>query len=103
MRETEYTKLLSEQDKLRVYFQKERGVIIKFILNYSSKVERRWKTILRIDTCHGYPHKHTYHARKREIVVVLGEQSDKNAIFTQAQKEVTRHFQDIKENYLFAK
>lgn len=100
---TDYTNPLSEVDKIKIRFSKERGKITKFILQYSGKFDKKWKTILRIDTCHGFPHMHTYHLQKREINVKLGESSDINEIFTKYQAYIVKNFQKIRENFTFSR
>lgn len=96
----EYIRLLTPEDKVRINFSKNRGKISKFIVQYYTKVEKRWRTVMRIDNCHGYPHKHTYHLRKKEFVLLLSQ--DNNTAFTEAQNFIKNNFKKIKENFLFS-
>lgn len=96
----EYIRLLTFEDKVRIHFSKNRGKISKFIVQYYTKVEKRWRTVMRIDNCHGYPHKHTYHLRKSEFVLLLSQ--DNNVAFTEAQNFIKNNFKKIKENFLFS-
>lgn len=97
----EYIRLLTTEDKIRIHFYKNRGKISKFIVQYYTKVEKRWRTVMRIDNCHGYPHKHTHHLRKKEFVLLLSQ--DNNTAFTEAQSFIKNNFKKIKENFLFSK
>lgn len=98
-----YTRPLSEVDKIKICFSKEKGEITKFVIQYFGKFDRRWKTILRIDTCHNFPHMHTYHLQKREIKVKLGKNSDINQIFTKYKAYIIKNFQKIRENFTFSR
>lgn len=101
VKKIEYIRLLTSEDKVRINFSKNRGKISKFIVQYYTKVEKRWRTVMRIDNCHGYPHKHTYHLRKKEFVLLLSQ--DNNMAFTEAQNFIRTNFKKIKENFLFSK
>ncbi|KKW01393.1 MAG: hypothetical protein UY36_C0023G0012 [Parcubacteria group bacterium GW2011_GWA1_49_11] len=56
---------------------------------------------MRIDTCHGYAHKHTLHARDKEYVVRLP--GNLNTVFTEARGFILENYLKIKENYLGSK
>lgn len=98
MKKKEYSQQLSDEDKLYISFTKDKGKIRNFCVNYSSLINGRWKDIMRIDNCHGYPHKHTFHLRRREFKVILGE--DSNKVFTEAKEYIIKNLVSIKNNYL---
>ena len=95
-----YTIALSGEDKLKVEFKKNRGRISFFIVQYYGLIGGRWRTIMRIDTCHGYPHKHTYYLRRRQLNIALGTKEDNNRVLTESLRFVKKNFQKIKENFL---
>lgn len=101
MKEIDYTQLLTDEDKVRIYFKKRRGKIVKFIVQYFSLINGRWRSIIRIDTCHNYPHIHTYHLQKKESVVRLS--GDNNRLFTDYKESVIKNFRKIKDNFTFNK
>jgi|SRR3989344_229542 len=103
MKEVDYSYSVTREDKIRVFFRKNRGKITHFIVQYYALIHARWRTIMRIDTCHGYPHKHTYHLRDRETVLVLGTMESSNFAFTESRQFIHDNFTKIKENYLIAK
>jgi hypothetical protein len=101
MKQIEYTQLLTDEDKLRIEFTQDRGKILKFVVQYYSLINSRWRTIMRIDNCHGFPHRHVYHLRKMEFKVVLSK--DANTAFTEGKEYILKNFQKIAQNFLFSK
>ena len=101
MQETDYILRPTQEDKIRVLFLENRGKIRHFVVQYHALIDSRWKTIMRIDTCHGYAHKHTLHARDKEYVVRLP--GDLNTVFTEARGFILENYLKIKENYLGSK
>lgn len=53
---------------------------------------------MRIDTCHGYAHKHTFYRNGKQRVVKLS--GNLNVVFTETVNYLKKDFQRIKENYL---
>ena len=101
MKEVNYSYILTEEDKLRIAFQKKRGKIVYFIVQYYALIDSRWKSIMRFDTCHGYAHQHIFHRRKKEYIIKLTEKdADLNVVFTQSSNHIRSEFKKIKENYL---
>lgn len=104
MKEVDYTKALTREDKMRIYFVKRKGKIDTFIIQYLGLYNGKWRSILRVDTCHGYPHIHTYHLQKNESVFILGhDKSENNELFTAFSEYITTNFQKIKANFVFSK
>ncbi|MEJ0021262.1 MAG: hypothetical protein WDN47_01630 [Candidatus Doudnabacteria bacterium] len=102
IREVDNTRFLTEDDKLRIKFSRNRGKIVKFVVQYYARIDSKWKTIMRIDNCHGLGHVHKYHLHDREYWVPLGI-DDNNKAFIQAKLLIERDFLKIKENYLISK
>ena len=98
MENKKYTQFLTDEDKLSISFIQSRGKIISFSVNYSARIKNRWRYVMRIDNCHGYPHQHTYYLHRRQYRVVLG--NDTNTTFTEAKHHIIKNFQKIKENFL---
>ena len=103
MKCTEYIYVLNSryEDVMRVYFEEERGIIKKFVIQYTSLINGKRKSIMRVDSCHGYPHQHIHHLKKRERLVKWN--IPMNVAYTRAYKLIRRQYQKLKENYLFAK
>lgn len=96
----DYTKHLSDRDRLYVFFIQNRGKILKFAVQYSAKINGRWRSVMRADNFHGTPHRHIFHLHSKELRVELSE--DANLAFTQASLEIQGNFQAIKDNFLFS-
>ena len=59
MQEIEYIIYLSAEptDRLRVYAQKEKGLLLEFVVQYEALILEKWQPIVRYDTAHGFAHK----------------------------------------------
>lgn len=59
MHEIEYLFYLTAEstDRLRVYAQKEKGIILEFVVQYEAVISEQWQVIVRYDTAHGFSHK----------------------------------------------
>jgi hypothetical protein len=51
-----YVQIVTDQDRIRVRFKKDRGKIIDFVVQYETLVKDDWVPIIRYDTAHGQPH-----------------------------------------------
>jgi len=98
MKAPDYTNYLTPTDRVRVAFRQNRGNVEHFVVNYQALIDGRWRTVMRIDTCHGYAHKHTFYRNGRQYVIKWdGRVSD---VFTESVAFVKRNFARIKDNYL---
>ena len=101
MRSVDYTYSLTEEDRLRIVFRKRKGKIEHFIVQYTALINSRWRSIMRIDTCHGYAHKHTFHLHDKEYIIDLTAKGDLlNDVFTESLNFVKNDFLKIKENFM---
>jgi hypothetical protein len=76
---------LSEEleDRLRVDAKKQKGKIVRFVVQYEALIKNEWRAIVRYDTSHGFAHK--------DIIHSSGE-ADKQPL----------HFQDFNMAFTFA-
>ncbi len=100
MKKVEYYRSLTKEDKIRILFEKNRGKIRHFIVQYYGLINGRWRTIMRIDTCHRFAHKHTYYLSGHQYITEWA--GDLNKVFTEAGEFITKNFPKIRENYLIA-
>ena len=92
---------MTEEDKLRIMFIKKKGKITKFIVQYSSLINNRWRAIMRVDTCHNYAHKHTFRLKNKEYIMDLTAKGDDlNNVFTEWASFIKNNFSKIKDNFL---
>ena len=63
MKETRFSFTLSKdaKDRIRVTAIKDRGRILKFLVQYEAKIQNKWHPIVRYDTSHGFAHKDIIH------------------------------------------
>jgi hypothetical protein len=50
-----------QKDRLRVIASKEKGMIIRFVVQYEACIKNEWRSIVRYDTAHGFAHKDIIH------------------------------------------
>ncbi len=64
MREINFIATLSQEaeDRIRITAIKDKGEILKFVVQYEAKMKRKWHPIVRYDTSHGFAHKDIIHA-----------------------------------------
>ncbi len=98
MKKAQYTQFLSDQDKLDIFFIQNRGKVSYFSVNYSALINSRWRTIMRMDNCHGLSHRHTYHLQRKQFRIILN--TDNNTAFTESKSYIIKNFVRIRENYI---
>lgn len=49
------------EDRIRVTAIKNKGDILKFVVQYEAKIKNNWHPIVRYDTSHGFAHKDIIH------------------------------------------
>ena len=103
MTEPDYSRSLNSPgepvtDKIRIHFRQRGNKIELFIVQYYALINGRWRSIMRFDACHGYPHQHTYYLSGEQRILTLA--GDLNTNFTEASKFITRNFKKIKENFM---
>ncbi|MBI4685972.1 MAG: hypothetical protein HY755_12370 [Nitrospirae bacterium] len=63
MREIKFFFTLSDsaEDRIRINAVKDRGKILKFVVQYESLIKNKWHPIVRYDNSHGFAHKDIIH------------------------------------------
>ncbi len=56
MKVTRYVYLLTLNDRRRHEHVTERGMVIRFMVQYETFIEGEWRPVIRYDTAHGFPH-----------------------------------------------
>ncbi|MCF6149868.1 MAG: hypothetical protein E3K37_14540 [Candidatus Kuenenia sp.] len=69
MQEIDYIIYLTAEsiDRLRVCAQKEKGIILEFVVQYEALISEQWQPIVRYDTAHGFAHKDVMKADGKTI------------------------------------
>jgi hypothetical protein len=88
--DVEFLYTLSEEleDRLRVSASKQKGEIIKFVVQYEALIENHWQPIIRYDTSHGFAHK--------DILHYNGEQEKQPLYFADFNMAFTYAIQELK-------
>jgi len=101
MKVGDYFHVLTEEDKIRIVFRENRGKVEHFVVQYLSLINGRWRSIMRLDTCHGYAHKHTFHLHSKEHIINLTKRGEVlNQVFKQSTDYTIDNFLKIKHNFL---
>lgn len=103
----QYTKsfrfILFLEDELYHEFTVKDGKLISFVVQYQTKINNRMETILRIDTEHGYAHKHIFHLKKKrhdQVFFISDNTEDYSKIYNEELNYIKNNFEKIKENFL---
>ena len=89
MRTVEFRRLLDYDNALRVMFESEGGLIVRFVVQLECRFakEGEWVAVVRYDTAHGYAHRDIMHPYKKEEKIEMSVQ-DYNEAFTIAMNDV---------------
>jgi len=98
-RKTNYITTLTHRDRVAVSFQTKRGHVSHFSLQYEILLEGRWRKVVRFDSSHGVPHKHTFRrngeAYRHDIPF-----SDIKEALTTLLLHIKDNYESMRENYL---
>jgi hypothetical protein len=97
-----FTIPLTLEDELYCEITTEEGKLIFFVIEYNATIENNKQTIFRVDTKHGYAHKHIYHKTdKNDRAVTLSDCVDEYGYYYNEElKYLKNNFSKIKDNYL---
>jgi hypothetical protein len=86
----EFLYSLSEEleDSLRVTALKQKGEILKFVVQYEALYRSKWRPTIRYDTSHGFAHK--------DIIYYNGEQEKQPLYFPGLNMALTYAIQELK-------
>lgn len=91
---------MGEFDRLSIQFTREKGKIIRFVVQYYSLINGKYRDIMRIDNYHGsYPHIHKYYYKHRQFREQLSI-IDPNQAFNFAKQFIKKNAEVIKQNFL---
>jgi len=93
MHEIEYLIYLTAEstDRLRVSAQKEKGIILEFVVQYEALISDQWQPIVRYDTAHGFAHK--------DVMKVDGQKIKQPLFFETYNLALTYATIDLKVNW----
>lgn len=94
----EFELKLSEKEKARISFQKEKGKIVKFTIQLETLVDKKVVPIARYDVAHGIAHQHIFNPDGTQKIKKL-KFTTYNEAFTYAYNYVKLHWKTLVDNY----
>lgn len=100
MQEVEYLYYLSAEltDRLRVFAQKEKGMILEFVVQYEALISGKWQAVVRYDTAHGFAHKDIMTASGKTVKQPLFFESH-NLAFTYATLDLKANWKTFRRDF----
>lgn len=99
MKEKTFIRWLSQSDRSRQVLFLDEGKIVRFVIQYETRVVGKWAPVIRYDTAHGFAHK--------DILLPGGETErkipfpyDYNEAFTNAELDIKMNWQRYKRAFL---
>jgi hypothetical protein len=99
MPERLYIDQLSDFDRVVVRFVREGKLVTDFSVQHEAFVEGKWHKLVRYDTAHGLPHRHTFQADGSQRVQAL-HITDLNLALTHSITVINKSFLLIRESYI---
>ena len=71
--EVEFRRLLDDNNALRVRFELDRGLVLKFVVQLECRIADRmeWAPVIRYDTAHGFAHCDQLHPYDETVKIVM--------------------------------
>jgi hypothetical protein len=99
LKTTRYVYLLTLNDRKRHEHVVDHGRVIRFVVQYETFVEGQWRSVIRYDTAHGFPHIDRIQANGTvEKIALLAR--DLGEALTFADQDIDEHWEQYKEAYL---
>lgn len=98
MRETSFRQMLDQENALRVRFEMDHGVVVKFVTQLECLIESKWTPVIRYDTAHDFAHCDKLHPYKATEKMVLKTQ-DYNEALTYAMDDLQDNWQRYRRRY----
>ena len=98
MSETSFRQMLDQENALRVRFEMDQGVIVKFVTQLECLIDMKWTAVIRYDTAHDFAHCDKLHPYKATEKMVLRTQ-DYNEALTYAMDDLQDNWQRYRRRY----
>jgi len=97
--EKAYLQIITDRDRVRVRFKKERGRITEFVVQYETQVGDKWKPVIRYDTAHGRAHTDVIRPDGTQEKTLL-HFPNYNDAFSYAEEDVKSNWERYRRDYL---
>ncbi len=94
-----YIDNLTHQDRVICVMVKDRRVFHGFTVQYEAKLDKIWVAITRIDTSHGFAHRHKFSPINKDVITPFVCNNYREG-FTLARHYIKNNYQKLRENYL---
>lgn len=98
-KEVEYVVRLGRHDRYRCHHVRERGRIVRFVVQYETEVGGNWVAVVRYDTAHGMAHRDLLR-RTGEVIKTPLFTRDYNEALTFAENDLKANWALYKERFL---
>lgn len=98
MRTVEFYRFLDQTNALRVSFDIEQGLVVRFVVQLEGEFDNEWQAIVRYDTAHGFAHCDVLHPYDDTRKVSL-ETNNYNEALTYAQIDLSNNWQNYRARY----
>jgi hypothetical protein len=98
-REVDFVNKYTPNDRHRRRHLSEKGRILKFVVQFETKIGDHWYPVVRYDTAHGYVHRDLMHPGKPVEKTFIGV-VDFNKGLTLAEADVRKNWQEYKTAFL---
>jgi hypothetical protein len=98
-RSKRYIADLSESDRTVVRLVKDGKFIKVFSVQYEALIEGSWRKLIRYDSAHGQPHRHTFRPDGNQRVQVL-RITNLNLALTYSITTINKNFLRTRESYI---
>ena len=95
----EYFIRISSNDRYRHLHIKEKGKIVLFRVQYETRIDDAWFTVVRYDTAHGFAHRDLLDIKGNIIKTPLFNQ-DYNDALTFAENDLKTNWQSYKNRFM---
>jgi len=90
---------LTSEDSLDVTLSLEGNEVIKFALNYRSKIDGTWHEIYRVDNAHGFLHEQKFWRGWEPLRLKSHGERSLNSVIVEYKKRVESNFERYKNYY----
>ena len=99
MRCTDYLRYYDLDNRKRHVHEHDRGRIIRFMVQYETRIGDKWYEVIRYDGAHGFAHKDIYDKRgrkRRQVPLLIGF----NEAVILADRDINENWERDRERFL---
>ncbi len=98
MRIVDFRRVLNPTNIMRVWFELERGNVVRFMVQLESLFEEKWTPVVRYDTAHNFAHRDLLHPYDETIKTKM-ETENYNQALTTALEDIAKHWPIYRRRY----